>query len=210
MADRETRKKQITADRQAQILEAAAEVFTQKGFAAATIPEIARKAGLAPGTIYLYFPSKRELFVKIVENFMVSPLLALFEKAGSEDFKSVLKIALDDRIAFLQSSFLNRIILLMSEIQRDQELKEYFYKVILQPLFERMGRVYGAQQSSGAFRRIDPEVVTRLIGGMMIGSAMLRNLEGQNSPLNKIPHERLVQEIMEFILYGVAGNPDAE
>ena len=60
MPDRETRKKQILAKRQEQILKAAMEVFSRKGYAAATIPEIARLAGIAAGTIYLYYPSKRD------------------------------------------------------------------------------------------------------------------------------------------------------
>ena len=57
----------ITARRQEQILAAALEIFSQKGYTAATIPEIARKAGLAAGTIYLYFPNKRDLFIKVIE-----------------------------------------------------------------------------------------------------------------------------------------------
>jgi AcrR family transcriptional regulator len=57
MTDRKSRKKEVTARRREQILKAATEVFIRKGFGAATIPEIARTAGLAAGTIYLYFPS---------------------------------------------------------------------------------------------------------------------------------------------------------
>src|SRR6476646_6272806 len=49
-----------------EILEAALKVFAEKGFAAARMDEVARRAGVTKGTIYLYFPSKEELFKSLV------------------------------------------------------------------------------------------------------------------------------------------------
>src|SRR3990170_4405529 len=66
MTTRKLRKEQTTAKRQDQILNAAMEIFSQKGYAAATIPDIAGKAGVATGTIYIYYPSKRELFIALL------------------------------------------------------------------------------------------------------------------------------------------------
>src|SRR4051794_29937131 len=49
-----------------EILEAALAVFAEKGFAAARMDDVARRAGVTKGTIYLYFPSKDELFKSLV------------------------------------------------------------------------------------------------------------------------------------------------
>jgi AcrR family transcriptional regulator len=78
MVKRELRKQQITARRQEQILNAALEIFAQKGYASATVTKIAQMAGVAAGTIYLYYPGKRELFIAVIENQIVDSLTRIF------------------------------------------------------------------------------------------------------------------------------------
>ncbi|SJZ30253.1 TetR/AcrR family transcriptional regulator [Selenihalanaerobacter shriftii] len=53
-------------DKERMILDAAAEVFADKGFFKATVSEIANEAGVAKGTIYFYFESKRDLFKSLI------------------------------------------------------------------------------------------------------------------------------------------------
>src|SRR5260221_12614826 len=57
-----TRKDVVTEFREAEIQKAAREVFARRGFADASMEEIAQAAGLAKGTLYLYYESKRELY----------------------------------------------------------------------------------------------------------------------------------------------------
>ena len=57
-----TRKDVVTQFREAEILQAARQVFARRGFAEASMEEIAQVAGLAKGTLYLYYESKRELY----------------------------------------------------------------------------------------------------------------------------------------------------
>lgn len=56
-----------TSDKRMQILDGAEKIFAVKGYAAARVEEIADEAGVAKGTIYLYFPSKEEVFVSLIE-----------------------------------------------------------------------------------------------------------------------------------------------
>jgi len=65
MGTRERRKREAD-QRRAEILEAAQRLFWQKGYSATSIPQIAREAELAPGTIYLYFRSKEALYVELL------------------------------------------------------------------------------------------------------------------------------------------------
>ena len=60
------RKQREALERRTSILAAAREVFWQKGYARATIAQIAEKAELAPGTIYLYFTGKDTLYVELL------------------------------------------------------------------------------------------------------------------------------------------------
>src|SRR5213595_1997968 len=57
---------QLIAARQAQILDAATKIFAKKGFHRATIPDIAKEAGIAVGTIYNYFGKKEDLLLALM------------------------------------------------------------------------------------------------------------------------------------------------
>ena len=61
---RKSKQTVVSEFRCAEILEAARKVFARRGFDGATVDEIAEAAGLAKGTVYLYFPSKREIYLE--------------------------------------------------------------------------------------------------------------------------------------------------
>ncbi|HXG42850.1 MAG TPA: helix-turn-helix domain-containing protein [Dehalococcoidia bacterium] len=59
----------LPADRRQSLLAAARRVFASKGYEAATVSEIVAEAGVAHGTFYLYFPSKRAAVVQLADEF---------------------------------------------------------------------------------------------------------------------------------------------
>src|SRR5262245_24852619 len=63
-SERLPREERITA-----IMEAARTAFCEHGYANASTAEIARKAGVVEGALYRYFPSKKDLLIKVVEDF---------------------------------------------------------------------------------------------------------------------------------------------
>ncbi|WP_293859803.1 TetR/AcrR family transcriptional regulator [uncultured Alsobacter sp.] len=65
-------------DRRAEILAAALDVFAEQGFAAARLDDVAAKAGVAKGTLYLHFASKQDLFEKLVSG-EAAPVLGQLE-----------------------------------------------------------------------------------------------------------------------------------
>src|SRR5256885_10177024 len=58
--------RRLPGERPRQILDAALEVFGERGLAGARLEDIARRAGVSKGTIYLYFPNKEALFREVV------------------------------------------------------------------------------------------------------------------------------------------------
>src|SRR5271157_1911475 len=74
------RRQEQKAQRQEKILKAAFDVFSAHGFEAARIDEVARRAGIAKGTIYLYFPDKEQLFRQVVRSLVQKRFAAV---AGS-------------------------------------------------------------------------------------------------------------------------------
>ncbi len=208
MADRATRKKQITERRQAQILKAAGEIFTQKGYAAATVPEIARLAGLAPGTVYLYYPSKRDLFIATAQQMMTLPLAHIIDREANGNMSEILNGVIANRLELLQRDSFPRLISMMGEIQRDEELKAIFVGKTIKPFLTYMEGIYRERIISSEFRKMEPEVIVRLIGGIFIGLSILRVMEGDNSPVNRMTKEQLTSEIRDFILFGILGGND--
>jgi TetR/AcrR family transcriptional regulator len=60
-------------DRPGELLEAALDLFVEKGFAATRVEEVALRAGVSKGTLFLYFPSKEDLFKAVVRENVVAP-----------------------------------------------------------------------------------------------------------------------------------------
>jgi AcrR family transcriptional regulator len=204
MVKREIRKKQITERRQEQILKAALTVFTQKGYAAATMPEIARSAGVATGTIYLYYPSKRELFVSVITNSIITvPLLNLLKKIQTADFAMVFKLIIQNRLNLTEDDKIVQISTLMSEIQRDGELRTLFVNKLFRPIMDMMEKYYSAGMEEGELNQYEPSILVRAIGGMIIGILMMKTMEGKAGPLSQLPQEKVSGEIVRFILNGL-------
>ncbi len=78
MTENPGRREQLREERRGQILEAALAVFSQKGFNAANVSDVAARAGVSQGTIYWYFDSKEEL--------LTAAILSFFEDFGQESF----------------------------------------------------------------------------------------------------------------------------
>jgi AcrR family transcriptional regulator len=81
MASQEERR-QATRRR---LLDAAAAVFARRGFAAASVDEIAREAGYSTGAIYWHFAGKDDLFLAMAEDFAIDRVRELSEVIGAED-----------------------------------------------------------------------------------------------------------------------------
>lgn len=203
MTDRATRKKQITERRQSQILQAASEIFARKGYTAATVPEIARLAGIASGTVYLYYPSKRDLFVAVIRQILMAPLIRILEQADQVNFIDLLNGAINDRMALMQQEVFPRMLSFMGEIQRDEELRALYAEQLITPLLKNMAGYFHEHIESGEFRQENPELLVRLIGSTIIGMIILRVLEGPTSPLNQIPINQTSAAVRDFILYGI-------
>jgi len=126
------RKARGAAKREA-ILAAALDEFSERGFAAARLDDVARRAGVAKGTIYLYFRDKESLFQELIRA-MLTPLVGTIEAIGQAD---VPLAALADHIAdlFVREVYETRrkdvIRLMIAEGRRFPKLAEFYYREVL-------------------------------------------------------------------------------
>ena len=96
----------------------------------------------------------------------------------------------------------------MGEIQRDPELKALWAEQFIQPFFTKMEGVYHAMMASGKFRRMEPAIATRAIGGLILGFLMLKVMEGETSPLKQLPKEEVANALTDFVLHGLTADTE--
>jgi AcrR family transcriptional regulator len=202
VATREDRKKEITRLRQEQILEAALSAFSSLGYDRATIPDIAREAGIAVGTIYNYFPSKRELLVAITKKYIIEPFTAVIKQSKSTDDNAFMAAIMENRFSFGLTN-LEKFMPLLIEVQRDPELRRSYTEKVIRPVMDFMGKYVSSRIERETFRDIEPELVTRAVGGMVIGFMLLYRIEGEKSPLYGTDPQKLAFTITDLILKGL-------
>jgi AcrR family transcriptional regulator len=116
------------------ILAAALEEFSSQGFAATRLDDVAKRAGVAKGTIYLHFRDKESLFQELIRT-MLTPLVGSIEALRDADIPMR---ALADQIVelFVREVFLTRrkdvIRLMISEGRRFPKLAEFYYREVLE------------------------------------------------------------------------------
>ncbi len=82
--DKAPRRRATPEERQEAILKAALDVFSEHGFAAARLDDVAQRAGVAKGTLYLYFPDKETLFERMLQS-VAAPVLALLARLAEAE-----------------------------------------------------------------------------------------------------------------------------
>ena len=205
MSETEDTKGQTKEYRRKQILDAALAVFSKKGYGEATIPDIAREAGVGVGTIYNYYESKRDLLVSLVRLYtsvVTEPLRELVVQLAEEDESTSVQTIIENGLDW-GSDDLKGFLFIFTEVLRDPELAEHFSGQFLASVLQSLENYVAERVSSGDFRRLDHKVVARALAGMILGFLLLRKLEGEQSPTKAMPLPELTAELADIILEGL-------
>ncbi|HEY6702676.1 MAG TPA: TetR/AcrR family transcriptional regulator [Xanthobacteraceae bacterium] len=119
--------------RRAAILDAALEEFAARGFAATRLDDVARRARIAKGTIYLYFRDKESLFQELVRT-MLSPLVGTIEAAPLSEvpIRAVAEMIVDVFVREIYGTRRKDVIrLIISEGPRFPKLAEIYYREVI-------------------------------------------------------------------------------
>ncbi len=160
--------RQPSGDKRELILNAATKVFAQNGFFNSQVADVARVAGVAAGTVYLYFRSKDDLLVSIFERSMQT-VVAEVRKAteGLADPSARLR-----RIAHLHLERLGRdkhlAVVFQVELRQSVKFMERFSETFLQDYFKVIRQAITDGQHSGAFRKdISATTATKIFFGAL-------------------------------------------
>ncbi|MDP2295876.1 MAG: TetR/AcrR family transcriptional regulator [Pseudolabrys sp.] len=120
------------------ILMAALDEFSARGFEATRLDDVAKRAGIAKGTIYLYFRDKETLFQELVRA-MLAPLIAGMEAMREADLPpgKLSEILLDMFVREIYETRRKEVIrLIITEGRRFPKLAEFYYREVLSRIFE--------------------------------------------------------------------------
>jgi TetR/AcrR family fatty acid metabolism transcriptional regulator len=163
-------KRRRSGDKRDRILNAAVKVFARNGFHATRVSEVAKAAGVADGTIYLYFKSKEELLVSLFED-RVEKLLSFMreELPKKPDAPARLRAVIDMQLGLLEGERdLAEVItvILRQSTRLMKELAAPHFSAYL----DAIARIIIEGQASGAFRTdVSPHVAARAIFGALDG-----------------------------------------
>jgi AcrR family transcriptional regulator len=159
--------------RPAEILDAALSVFAEKGFSAARMEDIANKAGVTKGTIYLYFPSKEEVFKSLARQHVSDNLAMAAEEArkfeGSAfEFLTVFLQRCASLVMHSEAVALPKIII--AESGNFPELATFWRKEVIEKSFAMLAGVISKGIARGEIRDVPVEYITKLcVAPMLLG-----------------------------------------
>jgi len=161
-----------------ELLSAALDLFVERGYAATRLEDVARRAGVTKGTVYLYFPSKEELFKAVVREGMV-PVLKRGEQmaqAHAGACAGLLRDLLRGWWELIGNTPYGGIPKLMfAECRNFPEIGRFYYSEVMQRGHALLQGVIARGVAAGEFRSLEPELVTRLLIGPVVLLAVWRH-----------------------------------
>lgn len=160
-------------DRPREICAAALEVFAEKGFAAAKLDEIARRAGVSKGTLYLYFKDKEELFRAVVRDTVAPNIDSIRETvvAANVPFAQLVPMLLG-RFAELETRLPVGAVakMVIGESRNFPELAKVWYDQVASKALAMLSAIIEQAQQRGEVRPGDPRLhAFTLMGPMLMG-----------------------------------------
>lgn len=158
--------------RPAEIIEAALDLFIEQGFSATKLDDIARRAGLAKGTLYRYFDTKQELFRAVVHD-TVAGGLPIFGHAAAPgtSFEQIVPVLLQQAAENVEESRAPAMLrMVLAESRTFPDLATIWQEEVVSPMLATISGFIEEAQESGEVSPGDPRLMAlTMIGPMLAG-----------------------------------------
>ena len=195
-----------------ELLEAALSLFVEKGFAATRSEEVAAKAGVSKGTLYLYFPSKEELFKAVVREALGSKIAEgiseLAKHQGSmAELLTWMLWTWWERLGRTPAGGIHKI--MMSEARNFPELAAFYNDEVIDPCCELLAEVVRRGVASGEFREVDPDAAVMVLIGPMLHLVLHEHSIGAAGVTHdhKCTPEQVLSLQLELMFEGLLNRP---
>lgn len=181
-----------------QIITAATEVFAKRGYQSTKIDEVAKKAGVAKGSVYLYFDSKEQLFEEVMKEGVRNYKQVKLEALNTDlPFYEKLKLMLIKETDFLWENQEVARFLLTSDIVTQKTLAKWLIE-IRQTFMQRLQQEFDQAISEGVVKPGDSLMYTRVFRGVehqVIAYHII--IDG------KKPTETMIEQSLEVLTHGI-------
>lgn len=206
-AKRERRKEA----RPGELLDAALDLFVEKGFAATRSEEVAARAGVSKGTLFLYFPTKEELFKAVVRENISGRFAEWNEEfdAFQGSTADMVRLCLQvwwERIGATRASGMTKLII--SEARNFPELAAFYQQEVIRPGTALVRRILQRGIARGEFRPVDLDYAVYTIVAPMIFLVMMKHSLGVCTPQeHPLDPGRYIASQLDVLLHGLCVQP---
>ena len=188
-----------------QILAAAFEVFAAKGFASSRLDDVAQRAGVAKGTIYLYFKDKDQLFRAVVRSLIlkrVHPMIGDTQDSAPELLRGLIarmyaNVVKNDKVRAI-------VRMLIAESAKFPQLADIYHREIIVPGLKTVRALLQKGIASGDFQRTGALEFPQILVGPAILATLWRLLHGERYRLDV---DAYMQAHLEFVMAGLMRCP---
>lgn len=201
--------RRLPEERPQQILDAALSVFAEHGIDAAKLEEIAARAGVSKGTIYLYFPSKEELFREVVRQ-RVGPAIANADKfsASGESAEVQLKSYIAHQwecLGLADSEGWIRLVML--ELHKYPDLAAFHWDEVVARSNAILGDIIARGVASGEFRSIDPLTAAQMVKAVVLMHVLWMGPRAPAPAQHRPALHSVLNNITDFVLHALRATP---
>ena len=189
-----------------ELLDAALDLFVEKGFAATRSEEVAQRAGVSKGTLYLYYPSKEELLKEVIRHNMVQEIaqgLNIVEhfSGSSADLLGVIYQQWWDRIGETRASGIMK--LMMSEVRNFPEIAQFYADEVIKPTHHLLSLMLQRGIDRGEFRRVNVDEVVHALIAPMLFLVMHKHSIGACGVMHSIDPRAFIAAQLDLVLNGL-------
>jgi TetR/AcrR family transcriptional regulator len=195
-------------DRPGELLDAALDLFVEKGFAATRVEEVAARAGVSKGTLFLYFPSKEDLFKAVVRENVVHPVsqgaaeMARF-KGNSGELLEWMMLQWWHRYGATKASGISKLV--MSEATNFPELAAFYRQEVIEPGQALVRTVLQRAIDQGEFRPVDVELALHSVMAPLLFLVMWKHSMGPCCPVSEqVKPEQFITQHAQLLVRGLS------
>lgn len=189
-----------------EIVTAALEEFVERGFAATRLEDVARRAGVTKGTLYLYFKNKEALFKAVIRQTIV-PIIAqgeLTARSFTGSARELLEQLVREywRLVF-ETSLAGLPKLMMAEAANFPQLARFYYDEVVTRGHKLLGGVIERGMKNGEFRRVDIPSATKLALSPLMHATVASRAFAQCMP-EGFDVRKYLETHIDLYLHGIA------
>lgn len=169
---KESERKKITSETRRALLDAATQEFARGGYEAANVNRISLAAGFAKGTIYNYFPSKRDLMLDLIDDIAAEHVRIIMDRVGQvADPEERLAVFFDAGFGWVVEETDKARVMITMLYGPDNQFRTHMYQAYL-PLFQFVAEeIISHGMEQGRFRQVGPMATAGLLMTIYLGTS---------------------------------------